>query len=135
MAPSPMQRPKAIRPPDRRGTDPPGRRRSVRRAGAAASRGRAESLRAWDTAPRAHRERRRRWPVPRLAPELRLRAAPASANAPAARPEWSYRLDLDRKHRRQVADDRRPRISRVGGGVHLAARRAEVDAAFVEGID
>ena len=35
----------------------------------------------------------------------------------------------------QVAHDRRPRVARVGRGVHLPAGRAEVDAAGVERVD
>ena len=36
------------------------------------------------------------------------------------------------RHSRQVAHDRRPAVAGVGGGVDLAAGRAEVDAAGLE---
>ena len=51
------------------------------------------------------------------------------AGAPAAPPGSWQRLDLDRQHRGQIADDRRPVVPGIGRRVHLAAGRAEVDAA------
>ena len=44
-------------------------------------------------------------------------------------------LDLDRKHRRQIAHDGTPVIPRIRRTVDLAARRAEINAALVERID
>src|SRR5215207_3116558 len=44
-------------------------------------------------------------------------------------------LHFNGKDRRQVADDRVPRVAAVGGAVDLAAGGAEVDAAVVEAVD
>src|SRR5271166_5759319 len=45
------------------------------------------------------------------------------------------RLYLHGQHGRQIADDRLPAVSGVGGGVYLSPGGAEVDPAGVEGVD
>ena len=42
------------------------------------------------------------------------------------------RLNLDREHGRQIANDGLPVVARIRAGVDLAARGAEIHAAFVE---
>src|SRR6185295_19792770 len=45
------------------------------------------------------------------------------------------RLNLHAEHRREIADDWRPAVSRVGRRVDLASRRPEIDAARIERVD
>jgi hypothetical protein len=49
--------------------------------------------------------------------------------------ESRQRLHLNRKYGRKVSHNRRPAVSRIGGGIDLAAAGAEIDAALVERID
>ena len=67
----------------------------------------------------------------------RSTAARACAGAPASttRIMVRQRLHLDRQHRRQVADDRRPTCRRRRPSIDLAAGGAEVDAARIERVD
>src|SRR5437660_1286872 len=63
------------------------------------------------------------------------RRAPARSDGPGGQRESWQRLDLDRKYGWEVFDDGRPTVARVGGTVHLPARRAKVDATFIERVD
>src|ERR1700676_2958934 len=45
------------------------------------------------------------------------------------------RLNFHRQHRRQITHNRRPTVSRIGGGVYLASSGPEINPAFIQRID
>ena len=61
----------------------------------------------------------------------------ASAVCGRGRPPYTFilRSAPPPQHRRQIPHNRIPAISRIGGGVHLAAGGAEIDSAFVQRVD
>jgi hypothetical protein len=69
----------------------------------------------------------RAWPVlpkPRAKPRGKSKGRPPHTTS-------RQRLHLHTQHRRQIAHNRIPAISRIGGGVHLAAGRPEINSAFI----